>query len=62
MNLFLELRKHGKLAEKRHPMYEKSKFGKFWMYFMSVFWQLISYSSEQLSPLLSMVEPEKPTM
>ena len=38
MNLFLELRKHGKLAEKRHPMYEKSKFGKFWMYFMSVFW------------------------
>ena len=25
-------------TEKRHPMYEKSKFGKFWMYFMSVFW------------------------
>ena len=38
MNLFLELRRHGKLAEKRHPLYEKSKFGKFWMYFMSVFW------------------------
>ncbi|MBD8984297.1 MAG: hypothetical protein EGR83_20025 [Bacteroides cellulosilyticus] len=38
MNLFLELHRHGKLAEKRHPMYEKSKFGKFWMYFMSVFW------------------------
>ena len=38
MNLFLELRKHGKLAEKRHPMYEKSKFGKFWMYFMGIFW------------------------
>lgn len=38
MNLFLELRKHGKLAEKRNPMYEKSKFGKFWMYFMSIFW------------------------
>ena len=38
MNLFLELRRHGKLAEKRHPMYEKSKFGKFWIYFMSVFW------------------------
>ena len=38
MNLFLELRRHGKLAEKRHPMYEKSKFGKVWMYFMSVFW------------------------
>lgn len=38
MNLFLELRKHGKLANKRHPMYEKSKFGKFWMYFMAIFW------------------------
>ena len=38
MNLFLELRRHGKLAAKRHPMYEKNKFGKFWMYFMAVFW------------------------
>ena len=38
MSLFLELRKHGKLADKRHPMYEKSKFGKFWMYFMAIFW------------------------
>ena len=38
MSLFLDLRKHGKLAEKRNPMYEKSKFGKFWMYFMFVFW------------------------
>ena len=38
MSLFLDLRKHGKLAEKRNPMYEKSKFGKFWMYFMAVFW------------------------
>lgn len=38
MNLFLELRRHGKLADKRHPMYEKNKFGKFWMYFMAVFW------------------------
>lgn len=37
MSLFLDLRKHGKLAEKRNPMYEKSKFGKFWMYFMFVF-------------------------
>ena len=45
MNLFLELRKHGKLAEKRHPMYEKSKFGKFWMYFMSVFWAEIGRAS-----------------
>ncbi len=38
MNLFLELRRHGKLAVKRHPMYEKSKFAKFWMYFMAIFW------------------------
>lgn len=38
MNLFLELRKHGRLAAKRNPMYEKSKFAKFWMYFMAVFW------------------------
>lgn len=38
MNLFLELRRHGKLAEKRHPMYEKSKFGKFWMYLMAIGW------------------------
>ena len=37
MNLFIELRKHGKLAAKRNPMYEKNKFGKFWMYFMDVF-------------------------
>lgn len=38
MNLFLELRRHGKLAEKRHPMYEKSRFARFWMYLMAVFW------------------------
>ena len=38
MNLFLELRRHGKLAEKRNPMYEKSRFAKFWIYLMVVFW------------------------
>lgn len=38
MNLFLELRRHGKLAEKRNPMYEKSRFAKFWMYLMGIFW------------------------
>ncbi len=38
ITLFNELRKHGKLAAKRHPMYEKNRFGKFWMYFMAVFW------------------------
>lgn len=36
--LFNELRKHGKLAAKRHPMYEKNKFGKYFMYAMAVFW------------------------
>lgn len=36
--LFNELRKHGKLAAKRHPMYEKNKFGKYWMYVMATFW------------------------
>ena len=41
MNLFIELRKHGKLAAKRNPMYEKNKFGKFWMY-MAVFWAGLS--------------------
>ena len=38
MNLFLELRRHGKLADKRHPMYDKNKFGRFWMYLMAAFW------------------------
>lgn len=36
--LFNELRKQGKLAAKRHPMYEKNKFGKIFAYFMSAFW------------------------
>lgn len=38
MNLFIELYRHGRLAEKRHPMYEKSRFAKFWIYFMAIFW------------------------
>lgn len=38
MSLFLELRKHGKLAAKRHPMYEKSKFAKVWIYIALAFW------------------------
>lgn len=38
MNLFLELRRHGKLADKRNPMYEKSRFAKFWIYLMVAFW------------------------
>lgn len=38
MNLFFELRRHGRLAEKRNPMYEKNRFGKFWMYLGAVFW------------------------
>lgn len=38
MMLFNELRKHGKLAAKRHPMYDKNRFGKYAMYAMSAFW------------------------
>ena len=38
MNLFIELRRHGKLADKRHPMYEKNRFGRLWMYLMAIFW------------------------
>ena len=36
--LFKELYKHHRLAAKRHPMYEKNKFGKFFMYSTAVFW------------------------
>lgn len=36
--LFKELYTHGKLAAKRHPMYEKNKFGKYFMYAMATFW------------------------
>ena len=36
--LLKELRKHTKLAAKRHPMFEKNKFGKFYIYFMMLFW------------------------
>ena len=36
--LFNELRKHGNLAAKRHPMYDKNRFGKYFMYGMAAFW------------------------
>lgn len=36
--IFKELRKHQKLEAKRNPMYEKNKFGKFFIYFMAIFW------------------------
>ena len=36
--LFNELRRHGKLAAKRHPMYEKNKIGKYIMYASFIFW------------------------
>lgn len=38
MNLFIELRRHRKLAEKRHPMYENSRFAKFGIYVTAIFW------------------------
>lgn len=36
--LLYDLRKHQKLADKRHPMFESNRFGKFFMYFGIVFW------------------------
>lgn len=36
--LFRELRRHGKLAAKRHPMYEKNRFGKLITKIMGLFW------------------------
>lgn len=36
--LFKDLRKHQKLAERRHPMFEKNRFGKFFLYFGIIFW------------------------
>ena len=38
MNLFLELRRHARLADKRHPMYDKSRFARFWICLGAVFW------------------------
>lgn len=40
MKLFNELRKHGKLAAKRHPMYDKSRFAKYFMYVGAAFWAI----------------------
>ena len=41
--LFNELRLHGKLAAKRHPMYEKNKIGKYIMYASFIFWGAYLY-------------------
>lgn len=38
LNLYFELRRHAKLAEQRNPMYEKSRFARFWIYLMAAFW------------------------
>ena len=38
MNLFLELRRHGKLADKRNPMYDKGKFAEYFIMLMAFFW------------------------
>lgn len=38
MNIFLELRRLGKLAEKRNPMYENNKFAKIFVYIGAAFW------------------------
>ena len=36
--LLLDLRKHQKLANKRHPSFEQNRFGKFFLYFGVIFW------------------------
>ena len=38
MNLFLELWKNGRLASWRHPMYEKNRFGQFFIYLGIALW------------------------
>ena len=38
MNIIYELYKLGKLAEKRHPMYESSKYAKLMIYIGAAFW------------------------
>lgn len=38
MNLYQELSRHRKLAEKRNPMYEKSKFAQIFIYIGIAFW------------------------
>lgn len=38
MNLYKELRKQNKLAAKRHPMFEKSRFAKIFTWAMALFW------------------------
>ncbi len=38
MMIFNELRKHGRLAAKRHPMYDKNKAAKIVGYIMTAFW------------------------
>ena len=38
MMILNELRKHGRLAAKRHPMYEKNKVAKILGYVMGAFW------------------------
>lgn len=36
--LLNDLRKHQSLADKRHPMFERNRFGKFFLYFGIIFW------------------------
>lgn len=38
LRLFWTLHQHGRLAEKRHPFYDKNRFAEYFMLFMGVFW------------------------
>ena len=42
MMILNELRKHGRLAAKRHPMYEKNKVAKILGYVMAAFWAAVA--------------------
>jgi len=38
VSLFKEIRRQRKLSEKRHPMYQNNKFGKYFMYLFALIW------------------------
>ena len=57
--IFNELRKHGRLAAKRHPMYEKNKVAKILGYVMGAFWAgyLIFFGTTFAFGFSDMVDP-----
>ena len=62
MMILNELRKHGRLAAKRHPMYEKNKVAKILGYVMAAFWAgyLIFFGTTFALSLIHISEPTRP--